>query len=270
MAIDLRNRVLVVTGASSGIGAATAVACARTGMDVVLSGRRAERLQTVAEQVRQCGRDAEIVAGDVTDAGLHNHLLDTAQRRFGRFDVVLANAGYGFKKPAHELELSELREIFEVDFFAAFALLREAARRLLAQRHPGHLLMTSSAVAKFTLPNFAAYSATKAAQSHFCRAMRMELRGYGIEVSCVHPITTRTEFFARAASYEARAGWTDPAAGRMPTWFIQSPEKVAQAIVRCLRRPKPEVWTSVTVRLMAGMVTMFPRLLDMVAQRVGP
>jgi short-subunit dehydrogenase len=270
MPADLRNRVLIVTGASSGIGAATAIAGAQAGMDVVLNGRRAASLQAVAERVRACGRRAETVGGDVTDAGLNTLLLDTAQQRFGRFDVVLANAGYGFKKPEHELELAELREIFEVDFFAAFELLREAVRRLLAQHRPGHLLMTSSAVAKFTLPNFAAYSATKAAQSHFCRAMRMELRRYGIEVSCVYPITTRTEFFARAERYEARSGWTDPAPHRTPGWLVQSPEKVARAIVRCLRRPKPEVWTSLPARLTAGVMTIFPGLLDRLARRIGP
>jgi short-subunit dehydrogenase len=270
MPIDLRNRVLVMTGGSSGIGAATAVACAKAGMDVVLNGRRAERLAAVAAEIRASGRAAEVVAGDVTQLGLNAHLLDVAEQRFGRFDDVLANAGYGFKKPEHELDMAELREIFEVDFFAAFELLREAARRLLAQRRSGHLLMTSSAVAKFTLPNFAAYSAAKAAQNHFCRAMRMELRPYGIEVSSVHPITTRTEFFERAAGYETQAGWVDPAARRTPGWLIQSPETVAHAIIRCLRRPKPEVWTSVAVRLTAGVVTAFPRLLDVVARRVGP
>jgi short-subunit dehydrogenase len=275
MAIDLRNRVLVVTGASSGIGAAAAIACAEAGMDVVLNGRRAAQLRTVAEQVRGCARAAEIVVGDVTEAGLNARLLDTAEQRFGRFDVVLANAGYGFKQPEHTLAIAELRAIFEVNFFAAFELLREAARRLLAQHRPGHLLMTSSAVAKFTLPNFGAYSATKAAQNHLCRAMRMELRGRGIEVSCVHPITTRTEFFARSAREGESPAEPRLSRGRalpqtQPGWLVQSPEKVARAIVRCLRRPTPEVWTSIPARWMAGLVTMFPRLLDVVAGRVGP
>jgi NAD(P)-dependent dehydrogenase (short-subunit alcohol dehydrogenase family) len=266
MSSDLRNRVLVITGASSGIGAATAVACARAGMDVVLNGRRSAQLQAVADQVRHCGRAAEIVVGDVTEPGLSARLLDTAQQHFGRFDVVFANAGYGFKMPAHELDPAELRRIFEVNFFAAFELLREAARRLLAERRPGHLLMTSSAIAKFTLPNFAAYSATKAAQNHFCRAMRMELRRFGIEVSSVHPVTTRTEFFREAARLEQRAGWQDPAPGRTLGPFVQSPEKVANAIVRCLRRPRPEVWTSGTTRLIAGLLTIFPRLLDLLGR----
>jgi short-subunit dehydrogenase len=256
---------MVVTGASSGIGAATAVACARAGMDAVVHGRQIDRLQQVADQVRECGRAAEIVVGDVTEPGFNRRLLDAAQERFGGFYAVFANAGYGFKKPSHELEMSELRQIFEVNFFAGFELLREAARRLIAQRRPGHLLMCSSAVAKFTLLNFAAYSATKAAQNHFCRAMRLELRPYGIEVASVHPITTRTEFCTRSAEYVG-AG-LDSAAGRRPGWWAQSPQTVADAVVRCLRRPRPEVWTSVGVRLAAGLMTVFPRLMDLVARR---
>ena len=102
MARDLTDQVIVITGASSGIGAATAAACARAGMDVVLSGRNAARLDDVARQVRATGRGAETIAGDITDAGLNTRLLDAAAARFGRFDVVLANAGYGFKRPMHE------------------------------------------------------------------------------------------------------------------------------------------------------------------------
>jgi short-subunit dehydrogenase len=266
---DLTNQVIIITGASSGIGAATAVACARAGMDCVLNGRRAERLEEVAEQVRRCGRVAEIVVGDVTAEGMSTRLLDAAQRRFGRFDAVLANAGYGFNKPVHETRPDEWRRIFEVNFLAATELLSEAARRLIAQRRRGHLLMTSSAVAKFTLRGFAAYSATKAAQNHVCRAMRMELRSHGIEVTSIHPITTRSEFFERAAVYEG--GTPDPAHpfGRSPRWFAQSSEKVARAIVRGLRRPRPELWLSPTVRVSAGLMTVFPRLADVVARLVG-
>lgn len=231
-------------------------------MHVVLHGRRADRLALVAQDVRAIGRSAETVTGDVTDPGLTTRLLDLAQQRFGRFDVVFANAGYGFKKPAHLVSDAELRQIFDVNFFAACGLASEAARRLLAEERPGHLLMCSSAVAKFTMVNFSAYSATKAAQNHVCRAMRMELRPYGIEVSSVHPITTRTAFFERSAEHSGRP--VDPARvfDHVPRWLLQRPEQVADAVVRCLRRPRPEVWTSLPARVAAGLVTIFPRLMD--------
>jgi short-subunit dehydrogenase len=266
VARDLSGKVLVVTGASSGIGAATAVACAHAGMDVVLNGRQTDALAAVADQIDRLGHAAEIVVGDVTAPGLNGRLLDVAQERFGHFDVVFANAGYGFKKPEHELEMAELRQIFELNFFAGFELLRAAARRLIAERRRGHLLMCSSALAKFSVPDFAAYSATKAAQNHFCRSMRMELRRYGIEVASVHPINTATAFTDRAIRYSGQVPDESSRKRTLPRWFTQSPETVAGAVVRCLRRPRPEVWTSWTTRLGLGLMMVFPRLMDAVGR----
>lgn len=263
----IRGRTIVITGASSGIGAATAVACARAGMQLVLHGRDGRRLAEAAERAGAPDGPAALVTGDVAEPGLAGRLLDVATARFGGFYAVFANAGYGFRKPAHEVSPAELRRIFEVNFFSACELLAEAARRLIAAGQPGHLLMCSSALAKLTLANFSAYSATKAAQNHVCRAMRLELRPHGIAVSSVHPVTTRTAFAERSAEYGGRPagpGWNDE---RVPRWLIQEPAQVADAIVRCLRRPRPEVWTSRAARIGAGLVTMFPRLMDVIARR---
>lgn len=262
---DLTDRVIVITGASSGIGAATALACARAGMHAVLHGRRAERLEGVARQVRELGRQAVVVVGDVTEPGLSTRLLDAAQASFGTFYAVFANAGYGVHRPMHELDDATLRRIFDVNFFAAVDLLREAARRLIAARRRGHLLMCSSAASRFVLPEFAAYTATKAAQAHVCGSMRLELRRYGIDVSSVHPITTHTEFHAVAAELSGLDPKAFSPADRFPRWFVQSPERVAHAVVACLRRPRGEVWTSHVVRVLTGLVAAFPELVDLVA-----
>ena len=92
----------------------------------------------------------------------------------------------------------------------------------------------------------------------------MELRPYGIEVSSVHPITTRTEFFTEAARASGGSA-ADIGPDRLPRWLVQTPERVAEAVVACLRRPRPEVWTSTMVRVLAGVVTVFPSLLDRLA-----
>jgi short-subunit dehydrogenase len=236
-------------------------------MDVLLHGRDAERLQDAATRVRDAGRRAETLAGDVTDPDHAARLLDAARDRLGRFDVVFANAGYGFKKPMHELDEAELRRVFEVNFFASCALLQQAARRLIAEHRPGHLLMCSSALAKFTMINFAAYSASKAAQNHVCRAMRLELRPHNIEVASVHPITTRTDFFIRSAHYTDATADPRRVYDHVPRWLLQSPRRVARAVVRCLQRPTPEVWTSTLTRTVAGLITAFPRLADTLAVR---
>ena len=261
---DLTGHVIVITGASSGIGAATALECAKAGMHVVLNARRAEKLQKVADEVRRAGSQAELVVGDVTEEGISGRALDQAEERFGRFDAVFANAGYGLDKQAIEVTDDELRRIFEVNFFAALDLVNEAARRLTGARRAGHLLMCSSCLAKFTLPGCSAYSATKAAQWHLCRALRTELAPQGIAVSCVHPITTATEFFDVSHRLSHGRGAATEVANHAPRLFVQSPHRVARAVVRCLRRPRAEVWTSHTVRGVAAFGTMFPSFFDLI------
>jgi short-subunit dehydrogenase len=267
MAKTLAGQAIVVTGASSGIGAATAIACSRAGMCVILNGRDANRLESVAGEIRELGGQAEVVVGDVTDEGLSGRLLDIAESRFGGFYAVFANAGYGVRCQAHRMSMEDLRRMFEVNFFSAYELVCEATRRLLSQKRPGHLLMCSSAVAKFTLRNFSAYSATKAAQNHVCRAMRLELRRQGIEVSSVHPVTTRTDFFRRSAELAGRQADPERLFDHVPRWYVQSAEQVARAVVKCLRRPRAEVWTSPLTRFAAGLMTAFPALADLVARR---
>ena len=268
MATDLTGHVIVITGASSGIGAATALACAEAGMDVVLNARRAEKLEAVAEEVRRRGGRAALVVGDVVDQGLSARMLDVAEHRFGRFDAVFANAGHGLDLPVIDTTGEQLRKIFEVNFFSGVDLLRVAAQRWLAARRRGHLMMCSSCIAKFTLPYHSAYSATKAAQNHICRAMRLELEPHGIHVTSVHPITTTTEFFKvtrrrSGRNTRPRDGNDRAVPDHTPRLFLQPPERVARAVVKCLRKPRAEVWTSHVVRLAAGLFTVFPSVFDM-------
>jgi short-subunit dehydrogenase len=267
--VAIKDKVIVITGASSGIGAATAVECARAGMKVVANARRADRLDAMAEQVRAAGGEIETVVGDVAQAGMSARLLDAAQHRFGGFYAVFANAGYGFDAPVHETADERLRHIFEVNFFAASDLLNAAVARLLEQKRGGHLIMCSSCLAKFTLPGHGAYSAAKAAQNHLCRAMNIELEPRGIRVSSVHPITTTTEFFQVSGTLSGREVAGDGVPSHTPRFFVQPPERVARAVVRCLRHPRPEVWTSVTTRAAAAAMTLFPWFMDAVMRRAG-
>ena len=259
----LSDKTIVVTGASSGIGAATARACAAAGMNLVLAARRRDRLEAVAAEIERLGRRSEIVEGDVAEAGHAARLLDAAERAFGGFHAVFANAGYGLEREVLATPLEEMRRMFEVNFFCGADLLQQAAQRLLDTKRPGHLLMCSSCVAKFTLPRHGAYAATKAAQAMVARSMRSELAEHGIEVSTVHPVTTTTEFFEVAAGDE-RHHLRNGVPPHVPPLFVQRPERIADAVVRCLRRPRAEVWTSHTVRLVAGAFTAFPFLQEWV------
>lgn len=258
--------VAVITGASAGIGAATAVELARTGHDLLLVARRRDRLVEVASRAAAAaGRPvrSEVVSLDVAEPGSAARILDAAERAFGRFDVVYANAGYGMERSMHAMDIAELRAMFETNFFSSVDLCNEAARRMLAARRTGHLIMCSSCVAKFTLPDFGAYSASKAAQAHVARAMAYELRPHGIMVSSVHPVTTATEFFDVVRDGMPAGAEQQYAIHDMSRFFVQRPEKVARAIARSIGKPRTEIWTSFPTRVAAGAITAFPWLLDL-------
>lgn len=257
--IDLRGKPIAITGASSGIGRATAIACAAAGMPVAVAARRVDKLEAVAREITAAGGRAIAVACDVDKPADCQRLIEETERAFGSVYAVFANAGYGIEKPMHEMSDAELRAIFETNFFGTMNTVRPALDRMLPAR-AGHILVCSSVVAKYGAAYFGAYCATKAAQNHIARAMRIELAPRGIEVSSVHPIGTRTEFF----DVNRRNSGGHTMMDHTPDSFMQPPERVARGVVACLRRPRPEVWTSTMPRLGMGLITMVPSLGDVV------
>lgn len=256
MAIDLTGKVLVVTGASSGIGAATAVAAGRAGMRVVLAARRVEMLESVAAKVREVGGEAEVVACDLADDAQIGALFEMAVERFGRVDVLYANAGYGFMQRGDDTDVDDDEaRMWRVNYFACVRCCRAAAKIMRTQQS-GHIILCSSIVGRIGLPYYATYAATKAAQHAFAASLGPELRPAGIRVSTVYPVGTKTEFFDVSAAHR---GDSDGGANT-PDMLTQTAEHVARKIVRCMRKPKPEVWPSFVGRLGTVMLTMFPRL----------
>jgi len=262
--IDLRGKPVVITGASSGIGAATAVACARAGMPVGLFARREEKLAEVRERIERDGGRAIVVVGDVTDADTNLDLMAKTEEAFGDLYAAVANAGYGAEVECATMAIEDIRAMFEVNFFGSMFLVQPAVAKF-RERGAGHAMMVSSCLSKIGLPNYGAYSASKAMQDHFCRAMRHELRGSGVHVSSVHPVGTKTEFFDEAA--KKSGGGKLKLAGSSER-FMQTPEKVAGAMVRCLRRPRGEVWPSPMARVGFGASVMMPGVTDWVLGRM--
>ena len=255
--IDLSGKPICITGASAGIGRATALACARAGMPVFAAARREDRLKALVEQIRAEGGQAECATVDVASVESSERMIEVALNAFGSIYAVFANAGYGVERPMHEMTDEELRHIFEVNFFGSMHSLRPAIPHMIEQGE-GHLLMCSSCVAKFALPYYGAYSATKAAQNHIGRAMRLELEPMGVHVSTVHPVGTKTEFFDETKRRSGVARLVEHSSDR----FMQTPERVANAVVRCLRKPRPEVWTSRFVHYGMAASMAMPRVAD--------
>jgi len=256
-AVDLEGRSILISGASSGIGAATALACAHKGMRVVLMARRRDKLDAVAGRIEDAGGAAHTVIGSVDSDEDCARAVDASESRFGPLHAVLANAGYGQETACARMEEHEIRAMFETNFYGSLRLVRPMIDRF-RERGAGHALMVSSCLSKLGLPYYGCYCATKAAQDHFCRAMRHELIGTGVRVSSVHPIGTRTEFFDTAA---ARSGGTLELTGSGER-FMQTASRVARAIVGCMERPRGEVWTSTPARLGFAACVAFPGLTD--------
>lgn len=265
--VGLQGRTIAITGASSGIGRATAIACARAGMNVVLAARREDMLNDAVQKIRSEGAKAEALVMDVTKAGENQRLIDFSCERFGSLFAVFSNAGYGIERRVLEYTDSELERIFATNFWSSLELMRLAARHILAHNPGpvrGHVLACSSCVSKIGLPNFAAYSGTKALQDHFGRAMRAELNADGICVSTVHPIGTRTEFFDTAQNLSGGKRTSI----QTPKALQQSADVVANAIVRRLRKHRgAEVWTSFAIRLALAASLILPGSTDRLLRR---
>jgi len=259
--VDLRNKTIVITGASSGIGCATAIACARASMRVVAAARRADRLDALVGEITGEGGAALPFVVDVRDADACEAMIAFTIENFGACDAVFANAGVTLGEPTHATTDTQLREIFDINVHGSMNALRPAIPHMI-ERGSGHLLFCSSVLSLLSVPNHGAYTATKAAQHHLARAMSAELRGAGVRVSSIHPIGTRTELFEAAKDKHGGYLAHDP-----PNWLMQPPERVARAVVGCLRRPRPEVWTSHTARLAAALSNATPRLTDAIIRR---
>jgi NADP-dependent 3-hydroxy acid dehydrogenase YdfG len=254
----LAGQTIAITGASAGIGAASARACAAHGMSVVLAARRAERLEALATELQAAGRVAIPVVADVTSERDMARMVELAVAETGRLDAVLCNAGIGFHGFLADTNADVMRRLMDVNFMGSFLAARAALPVLLAQGH-GHLIFVSSIAGKRGLPRGSAYSATKFAQAGFAEALRAELAGSGVHVSTVYPISTETELReVMAREHGQRVGGLGPR---------QSAAHVASTIVRCLERPVPEVYPHRLSRVLALANVAAPSLADRVIRR---
>jgi short-subunit dehydrogenase len=260
LSIHLRGAVVVLTGASSGIGAATAVACGRQGMRVALAARRRDRLEHVAEEVRAAGGEARVVPTDVRDEAAVRALVDGTVEAWGRLDVLINNAGIGMLALVTQTSAAEFEALMRVNFLGAVYGVLAALPHMRRQRR-GHIVNVASVVGKRASPFRAAYVASKFALVGFSEALRMELLEDGIHVTSVCPIGTATEFHDVEENRLGVSGRGGP---------IQSAEHVARGIIRALRRPRAEVHPYPLTRLLFLANDVAPSLVDRLLLALSP
>ena len=189
----LSGKVAIVTGASAGIGRASAIALAAEGAKVVITARRQERLEALASEINAMNTQAYIVAGDANDETTAKRCLETAMNEAGRIDILLNNTGMGNYKNLADTSLEEYDQLMDTNMRTTFIFTRQVVPQMLLQKQ-GTILMISSMAGLYGFANQAVYCATKFAQVGFAQSLDKELRPGGIKVGVICPGGVKTEF----------------------------------------------------------------------------
>lgn len=259
---DIAGRRVLVTGASSGIGAALATELVAQGALVTLTARRKDRLDALAEELRAAGGEVWSLAGDLTSGEHRAALVEFADEQMGGLDTIVNNAGTGAIGPFLAAGESRLRKIMEVNFFAAAELIRVSAGSLVASGD-GVIVNIGSVLGHRAMPSKSEYCASKFAMHGLTDALRAELTTGGpgsLDVILVSPSTTKSEFFDRLLE-------NDGSAAKNP--YGMTAEQVAIKVVHAIRRGKYEVILSAGGKFLVWLDRLSPALAGWFVKRFG-
>lgn len=254
--MDIQNRVVIVTGASAGIGRATAIALAEAGAHVVISARRKDRLESLRAQMMTLPVQMLVVAGDVRDEAFCKQLVSKTIERFGRVDILINNAGIGHWSEIAEIPMKHLHQLTEVNIYAPIYLI-QAVLPHMETADSGLIVNISSIVWTRPLQKAGVYSASKVALAFISRALRMELRGKDIQVMNVYPGRTVSEFQEKRLGDEGVKGRVNEV----------SAETVAARIIQAIDKGQEEVYINLFDWIFTHANRLFPRLTDFLFAR---
>jgi len=255
--VKLDGAIVVVTGASSGIGRATAIEFARQGSDVVVAARRRERLDDLAGEVRALGRRALVLECDVGDWAQVRSLAEATAAEFGRADVLVNNAGVPGGGPFDRISIEDAERVTRVNFLGVLYGTK-AFLPMMLEAGRGHVVNVASLAGRFAIPGSSVYSATKHAVVAFSEALSYELRPKGLMVTVVNPGLVATEGFPHVDARERRLG------------RVMRPEEMAALIVDVVRRGKgPEVSKPRWLSSLQAVRVLAPSIYHAVLRRAG-
>jgi len=227
----LAGKVVLITGASAGIGRASALALAREGAFLVLTARRFNRLEALVKAVEKAGGKAVSVVGDAAVEETALRCVDAAKQTFGKLDILINNVGVGNYKNLVDTSAADYDEMMDTNVRSTFLFTRHVVP-LMIEQASGTILIISSMAGKYGFPGEAVYCASKFAQVGFAQALDKELRPHGIKVGVICPGGTKTEFALGKGRTEAGVA----ASGML------EPEDVASAVLlACTQSPRARI-----------------------------
>ena len=255
----IAEQVVVITGASSGIGRATALEAARRGARVVLNSRDEFDLAGAAAEVRALGGEVAVSVGDVGDFDAMKRLASTAIAAFGGFDCWINNAGVSIYGPIEQVPLEEARRLFETNYWGVVHGSLVAAAHL--RRCGGTLINVGSVLSETTMPLQGHYSASKHAVKGFTDALRLELEQdrAPVQVTLIQPGAIDTPYPLHAMNHLASDPTHEPP--------VYAPEVVARAIVECAQSPHRNLRVGGSAKMYTVMEKLAPRLADRMKSR---
>lgn len=263
MAVELKplkDQVIVITGASSGIGLATAREAAKKGAKLVLASRNKSVLDRICGEFVQNGVDAIAVECDVADPQAVQDVADRAVREFGRIDSWINNAGVSIYGKLWEVPLEEKRRLFETNFWGVVYGCRSALKAM--RDSGGAIINIGSVLSERAIPVQGIYTASKHAVKAYTDSLRMEVEAEGlpISVTLVKPAAINTPYTEHAVNHmEHHPAHTPP---------VYEPEVVARAILECCVHARRDIFVGGSAKLFQLMETFMPRITDLIMERM--
>ena len=250
--MNFKNKVVVITGASSGIGEASAIEFAKKNANVVLVARRKEKLLQVQKKISKYTDSTLICQCDVSNKLQVKEMSDAVLDRFGRIDVLVNNAGFVIYGKVNELSTEEIIAQMETNYFGMVFCTKAFLPQMLEQ-HSGHIVNVASVGASFSVPGVASYCATKFAMLGFSEGLRHELAGTGVGLTVVSPIMVRTPLFDHP-SFENFS--------KFSTGVSLSSETVAKTIIKASNSSRLEIVVPSVARAGIWFKQTFPYLIN--------
>lgn len=247
-----RGKTAFITGASSGIGAALALAFAQEGARVALAARREDRLEQLAATIRSKGGEAVSMVCDVTERASLDRSVAKTVDAFGGIDVVVANAGFGVHGAGTRLETEDYRRQFSVNVFGVIDTVYATLAEL--RKSKGRLALVSSICGRIGMPVTVAYCASKFAVSGFGESLYYDLAEEGVSVTLIHPGLVESEFWT--IDNQGEQTITQQTA---PSFLVMPVEKAARQMVRAIHQRKPDLVVTKHGKAMVFLRRHFPR-----------
>ena len=249
--MDFKNKIILITGASSGIGKQTAIEFAKKGANLILVARRKEKLELVAKELEKFKISVLVCPCDVSDKDQVKEMSKIVLEKFDSIDILVNNAGFAIYGSVSDLSIDEIESQMETNYLGMVYCIKNFLPSML-EKKSGHIVNVASVAASFGLPGIASYCASKFAMLGFSEGLKHELKNSGIGITVVSPIMVKTNFFDH------------PSFEKMPKYSPTSlsSKSVANAILKASNSPRLEIIVPSPVRIAVWLKNTFPYLIN--------